>query len=111
MSGPVDLDHLALTALRLLPDEPERAMRLWDEAWARALAGGLVREQLRLRIVKMHHQARFGDREALGSSMLAATVQARAHGWRVESLLVDLLEVFLATLRANPEDGMGDVET
>jgi len=110
MSGSVDLDHLALTALRLLPDEPDRAMRLWDEAWARASAGGLERTQLRLRIVKMHHQARFGDREALGSTMLAATVQARAHGWRVESLLVDLLEVFLATLRANPEDGMSDVE-
>ena len=43
-----DLDHLALTALRLLPDEPDRAMRLWDEAWARASAGGLERTQLRL---------------------------------------------------------------
>jgi diguanylate cyclase (GGDEF)-like protein len=107
---PAEIDHLALTALRLLPDEPDRAMRLWDEAWARASAGGLERTQLRLRIIKMHHQARFGDREALGSPMLAATVQARAHGWRVESLLVDLLEVFLATLRANPEDGMSDVE-
>jgi two-component system, cell cycle response regulator len=107
---PAEIDHLALTALRLLPDEPDRAMRLWDEAWARASAGGLERTQLRLRIVKMHHQARFGDREALGSTMLAATVQARAHGWRVESLLVDLLEVFLATLRANPEEGMSDVE-
>ena len=107
---PAEIDRLALTALRLLPDEPDRAMRLWDEAWARASAGGLERTQLRLRIVKMHHQARFGDREGLGSAMLAATAQARAHGWRVESLLVDLLEVFLATLRANPEDGMSDVE-
>ena len=105
-----ELDHLALTALRLLPDEPDRAMRLWDEAWARASAGGHERTQLRLRIVRMHHQARFGDREALGSPMLAATAEARAHGWRVESLLVDLLEVFLATLRTNPDDGMGDVE-
>ena len=107
---PAEIDRLALTALRLLPDEPDRAMRLWDEAWAHASAGGLERAQLRLRIVKMHHQARFGDREALGSPMLAATAEARAHGWRVESLLVDLLEVFLATLRTNPEDGMGDVE-
>jgi len=107
---PAEIDRLALTALRLLPDEPDRAMRLWDEAWARASAGGLERTQLRLQIVKMHHQARFGDREGLGSAMLAATAQARAHDWRVESLLVDLLEVFLATLRANPEDGMSDVE-
>ena len=107
---PAEIDHQALTALRLLPDEPERAMRIWDDAFARASAAGLERTLLRLRIVKMHHQARFGDREALGSTMLAATVQARAHGWRVESLLVDLLEVFLATLRANPEDGMSDVE-
>src|SRR5579862_1566646 len=108
--APAEVDHLALTALRLLPDEPDRAMRLWDEAWSRAVAGGLERAQLRLRIVRMHHQARFGDREALGSPMLAANAEARAHGWRVESLLVDLLEVFLATLRTNPDDGMGDVE-
>ncbi len=112
--SPANIDHLALTALRLLPDEPERAMRLWDDAHARASApgaGDMARPLLRLRIVRMHHQARFGDRDALGSPMLAAAAEARAHGWRVESLLVDLLEVFLATLGANPDDGLGDVET
>lgn len=107
---PAEIDHQALTALRLLPDEPERAMRVWDDAFARATAAGLDRTLLRLRIVKMHHQARFGDRHALGTKMLAATAEARAHGWRTESLLVDLLEVFLATLSANHADGMGDVE-
>ena len=111
--SPAEIDHLALTALRLLPDEPERAMRLWDDAHARASAPGaadMARPLLRLRIVRMHHQARFGDRDALGSPMLAAAAEARAHGWRVESLLVDLLEVFLATLESNPDDGLGDVE-
>ena len=108
--SPAEIDHLALTALRLLPDEPDRAMRLWDDAWARASAGGLERTLLRLRVVKMHHQARFGDRDALGPLMLAAAAQARAQGWRVESLLVDLLELFLGTLSAHPDDGMGDVE-
>ena len=108
--SPAEIDHLALTALRLLPDEPDRAMRLWDDAWARASAGGLERTLLRLRVVKMHHQARFGDRDALGPPMLAAAAQARAQGWRVESLLVDLLELFLGTLSAHPDDGMGDVE-
>ena len=105
-----ELDRLALTALRLLPDEPDRAMRLWDDAQARALEGGLARTLLRLRIVKMHHQARFGDREALGSQMLAGAAEARAHGWRVESLLVDLLEVFLGTLGDKHDEGLGDVE-
>ena len=108
-----ELDHLALTALRLLPDEPERAMRLWDDAFARASEPGrddVARSLLRLRIVRMHHQARFGDRDSLGPRMLAAAAEARAHGWRVESLLVDLLEVFLATLGSNPDDGLGDVE-
>ena len=105
-----EVDHLALTALRLLPDEPERAMRLWDEAHERASAGGLARTLLRLRIVKMHYQARFGDRDALGSPMLAASAEAREHGWRVESLLVDLLEVFLTTLGANHDEGLGDLE-
>ena len=109
--SPAEIDQLALTALRLLPDEPDRAMRLWDEAQARAQAGEMARTLLRLRIVRMHHQARFGDREALGPRMLAAAAEAREHGWRVESLLVDLLEVFLATLSTNHDDGMGDVET
>ncbi|HYP34198.1 MAG TPA: hypothetical protein VES00_20195, partial [Burkholderiaceae bacterium] len=59
---PADVDRQALAALRLLPDEPERAMRLWDEAFACATAAGLERALLRLRIVRMHHQARFGDR-------------------------------------------------
>ena len=105
-----EIDHLALTALRLLPDEPDRAMRLWDEAFARANEPGMERSLLRLDIVKMHHQARFGDREALGSKMLAASAQARAHGWRVESLLVDLLEVFLGTLGTDHDEGLRDVE-
>ena len=43
--SPAEIDHLALTALRLLPDEPDRAMRLWDEAWARAAAGGILKGQ------------------------------------------------------------------
>ena len=30
--SPAEIDRLALTALRLLPDEPDRAMRLWDDA-------------------------------------------------------------------------------
>ena len=105
-----DLDQCALTALRLLPDEPERALRLWDDAWARAVAEGHARTQLRLRIVRLHHQARFGDRDALGSTMLAAAAEARAQGWRVESLLVDLLELFLGTLSHHPYDGLADVE-
>ena len=111
--SPAEVDRLALTALRLLPDEPERALRLWDEAaaFAAGLDGdAMARSRLRLRIVRMHHQARFGDRDMLGSAMLAATAEARAHGWRVESLLVDLLEVFLGTLGANHDDGWGDVE-
>jgi diguanylate cyclase (GGDEF)-like protein len=105
-----EIDHLALTALRLLPDEPDRALRVWDDAFARASEAGMARSLLRLRIVKMHHQARFGDREALGSSMLAASAQAREHGWPVESLLVDLLEVFLGTLGSNHDEGLHDVE-
>lgn len=105
-----DLDHLALTALRLLPDEPERAMHLWDEAQARATAAGAERTLLRLGIVRMNHQARFGDRDALGSQMLAASERARAQGWMVEALLVDLLEVFLATLGTNHDEGLRDVE-
>jgi diguanylate cyclase (GGDEF)-like protein len=108
--SPAEIDHLALTALRLLPDEPERAMRLWDDAQACASAAGEARSLLRLRIVAMHHQARFGDRESLGSAMLAASAEARAQGWRVESLLVDLLEVFLATLGTNHDQGLRDVE-
>jgi diguanylate cyclase (GGDEF)-like protein len=108
--SPADLDHQALTALRLLPDEPDRAMRLWDDAHALAVEGGMARTLLRLRIVKMHYVARFGDRESLGSQMLAATAEARAHGWRVESLLVDLLEVWLGTLGTNHDEGLGDVE-
>ncbi|MEO5690379.1 MAG: GGDEF domain-containing protein [Burkholderiaceae bacterium] len=111
--SPAEIDPLALTALRLLPDEPDRAMRLWDDAFARASGGAgdaMARTLLRLRIVKMHHQARFGDRDTLGSPMLAAAAEARAHGWRVESLLVDLLEVYLATLGANHDEGLGDVE-
>ena len=108
-----EIDHLALTALRLLPDEPDRAMRLWDDAFACASdsnESGLERSLLRLGIVKMHYQARFGDREALGSRMLAASAQAREHGWRVESLLVDLLEVFLGTLGTDHDEGLRDVE-
>ena len=111
--SPAEIDRLALTALRLLPDEPDRAMRLWDDASARALetsGGDTARTLLRLRIVKMHHQARFGDREALGSQMLAASAEARASGWRVESLLVDLLEVFLGTLGTDHDEGLRDVE-
>ncbi len=107
---PADIDRLALTALRLLPDEPDRAMRLWDDAFAQAQEAGVARTLLRLRIVKMHHQARFGDRDALGSPMLAAAAQAREQGWRMESLLVDLLEVFLGTLGGNHDEGLGDVE-
>ena len=41
-----EIDHQALTALRLLPDEPERAMRIWDDAFARASAAGLERTLL-----------------------------------------------------------------
>jgi len=108
--SPAEIDRLALTALRLLPDEPDRAMRLWDDAFARAREGDMARTLLRLRIVKMHHQARFGDRESLGSQMLAATAEAREHGWRVESLLVDLLEVYLGTLGSNHDEGLGDLE-
>jgi diguanylate cyclase (GGDEF)-like protein len=108
--SPDELDHLALTALRLLPDEPERALRLWDEAFAHAHDAGFERVLLRLRIVKLHHQARFGARDALGPQMLAAAAEARAHGWRVESLLVDLLELFLGTLGTNADDGLGDIE-
>lgn len=110
--SPAEIDRLALTALRLLPDEPDRAMRLWDDAFAfaRDREGDMARTLLRLRIVKMHHQARFGDREALGSQMLAATAEAREHGWRVESLLVDLLEVYLGTLGGNHDEGLGDLE-
>ena len=108
-----EIDHVALTALRLLPDEPDRAMRLWDNAFARASASGhddMARSLLRLRVVRMHFQARFGDRDALESPMLAASAEARAHGWRVESLLVDLLEVYLATLGGNHDEGLRDVE-
>jgi diguanylate cyclase (GGDEF)-like protein len=42
--------------------------------------------------------------------MLAASAQAREQGWRMESLLVDLLEVFLGTLRGDHDEGLGDVE-
>ena len=107
---PDEIDRLALTALRLLPDEPERAMRLWDEALARATAAGSERSLLRLGIVRMNHQARFGDRDALGPQMLAASERARAEGWMVEALLVDLLEVFLATLGTDHDEGLRDVE-
>ncbi|MEP6502294.1 MAG: GGDEF domain-containing protein [Betaproteobacteria bacterium] len=105
-----EIDRLALTALRLLPDEPERAMHVWSDAFARASAQGSERGLLRLRIVELHHEARFGDRDALGSRMVAASTQAREEGWMVEALLVDLLEVFLGTLGTNHDDGMRDVE-
>ena len=82
--SPADIDRLALAALRLLPDEPDRAMRLWDDAVARAHAAGRDRTLLRLRIVKMHHQARFGDREALGSQMLA---RSEEHTSELQSLV------------------------
>ncbi|MFL6697108.1 MAG: GGDEF domain-containing protein [Vitreoscilla sp.] len=107
---PAEIDRRALTALRLLPDEPDRAMRLWDEAFARATPAGSQRSLLRLGIVRMNHQARFGDRDALGPQMLAASEQARAQGWMVEALLVDLLEVFLATLGTDHDEGLRDVE-
>jgi diguanylate cyclase (GGDEF)-like protein len=105
-----EIDRLALTALRLLPDEPDRAMRLWSDALARANALGDERCLLRLRIVELNHEARFGDRDALGSRMVAASTQAREEGWMVEALLVDLLEVFLGTLGTNHDEGMRDVE-
>ena len=109
--SPAEIDHLALTALRLLPDEPDRAMRLWDDAWARASAGGLERTLLRLRIVKMHHQARFGDREALGPPMLAATAAgARAGLARGVAAGRPAGGVPRARCARNPDDGMGDVE-
>ena len=105
-----EIDRLALTALRLLPDEPDRAMRLWSDAMARATALGDERCLLRLRIVELNHDARFGDRDALGSRMVAASTLAREEGWMVEAVLVDLLEVFLGTLGSNHLDGLRDVE-
>src|SRR3954471_5745255 len=105
-----DIDWMALTALRLLPDEPQRALQVWADAFERASAAGLERELLRLRIVALNHEARFGDRDGLGPRMLAAAAQARERGWVVEGLLVDLLELFLGPLGTNHEDGMRDVE-
>ena len=106
----VEIDRLALTALRLLPDEPERAMQVWADAFERASAAGLERELFRLHVVQMNHEARFGDRDALGPRIAAALALARQREWPVEELLVNLLVLFLGTLGTNHVDGLRDVQ-
>ncbi len=105
-----EIDRLALTALRLLPDEPERAMRIWAEAFARASDAGLERELFRLQVVQMNHEARFGDRDALLPRIDEALVVAQQRGWIVEGLLLNLLVLFLVTLGTNHVDGLRDVQ-
>jgi len=105
-----EIDRLALTALRLLPDEPARAMRVWDEAHALARAASLERPLFRLHVVRLNHQARFGDRAALPPLIEAALCEAAAHGWHAEALLLRLLEVFLLTLGTDHERGLRAVE-
>ncbi len=105
-----EIDRLALTALRLLPDEPERAMRIWADAFARASEAGLERELFRLQVVQMNHEARFGDRGALVARIDAALEVAQRRGWIVEGLLLNLLVLFLATLGTNHDAGLRDVQ-
>ncbi len=107
---PDDLDAQALTALRLLPDDPDRAMRVWAQASVRASAAGLERESLRLRIVQLNHQARFGDRASLGPQIVAAEMLAAERGWVVERLLVNLLVLFLGTLGTDHVDNLSDID-
>jgi len=106
----LDLDAQALLALRLLPDEPERAMRVWAEAHAQASADGLERELFRLHVVRLNHQARFGDRSTLGPLIADAEGLACEREWMVEWLLVKLLELFLATLGTAHIEGLREVE-
>ena len=109
-----EIDRLALTALRLLPDEPERAMRIWADAFARAAEAGpdagLERPLLRLHVVQLNHEARYGDRDALGPRIVAAAEMAQEHGWVVEELLINLLLLFLGTLGTDHDEGLRDIQ-
>ena len=80
----VEIDRLALLALRLLPDEPERAMQVWADAFERASAAGLERELFRLHVVQMNHEARFGDRDALGGAHRAGRARRAGPAPRVD---------------------------
>jgi len=105
-----DLDAQALLALRLLPDEPERAMRLHDEALARAQGPAHERERLRLRVVALSHQARFGDRATLPPLIAEAEALACDREWIVEWLLVKLLGLFLSTFGQSHVDGLRELD-
>ena len=81
LSSPAAIDAAALQALRLLPDEPQRAMRLHARAHEQALALGHERGLLRLRIVALNEQARFGQREDLAAGIAEAQRQADSRQW------------------------------
>lgn len=93
-SAEAAIDADALLALRLLPDEPERAMRVHDETLRRAEAIGHERGLLRLRIVRLNERARrTGDRAALSEEMAQAARLAADRHWPVEALLLGLHRV------------------
>src|SRR3954471_19002727 len=95
----------ALLALRLLPDEPARAMQLWAEAHARASAAGHERALFRLQVVALNHAARFGDAASLGERIACAEAVACDREWMVEWLLIRLLALFLEAQGVHHVDG------
>ena len=104
------IDQAALQALRLLPDEPQRAMALYAQAHARALALGYERGLLRLRIVTLNEQARFGDRAAAAAGIAEVLQITERRPWVVESLLIQLLGLFMKTLLDDHAGGARDAE-
>lgn len=110
-----DTDALALTILRLIPDEPERALALLASAQRGALRAGAgeeaERSRFRLHVVALHQQARFGDREALRPRLVQAEAQAHDHHWTVEWLLARLLSLYLHSLGTDHAQGLRDAES
>jgi diguanylate cyclase (GGDEF)-like protein len=105
-----DVDAQALLALRLLPDEPGRAMQVWAAAHAQASAQGLERTLFRLHVVQLNYQARFGDAASLPPRIAAAEAVACDREWMVEWLLLRLLVLFLATLGTAHVDGLRELD-
>lgn len=101
-----EVDMLAMQALRLLPDEPERAMKTWRRAHERAAAVEMPRPLHRLEIVRLTHQARFGDRTSVLDAAKDAQAVAAYRGWLVEESLARLLALFVTTLGSSHEEGL-----
>ena len=103
-------DTEATALLRLVPDEPDRALALLASARQRSAALADPREQFRLDLVPLHHAARFGDAHGLTSRLHAAAELALVRGWTVEWLHVALIELFLLTLSTRHTEGLRAAE-